>query len=174
MTEDSRKHEHRLSRENPGEAADLAERNRLLLGAVHESDAAEGYELSFDSKKDIAGCFLRLADMPTGALDRLSRYEHMLWRQPRQIVFALDLLRPQATAEPLSLSIFIPAARARRLVRRVQVITREVNAERADPRSGQLASSLQIAGPNQQSPPIGAKLLHRLLSRNCFLFEFEF
>jgi uncharacterized protein (DUF433 family) len=34
------------------------------------------------------------------------------------------------------------------------VTTREVNAERADhpPRSGQLATSLQIAGPNQQSP----------------------
>jgi hypothetical protein len=50
----------------PAGAADLAERNRLLLGAVQESDAAEGNELSFDSKKDIAGCFLRLADMPTG------------------------------------------------------------------------------------------------------------
>ena len=107
MTEDSRKHEHLLSRENPAGAADLAERNRLLLGAVQESDAAEGNELSFDSKKDIAGCFLRLADMPTGALDRLSRYEHMLWRQPRQIVFTLDLLRrrkrqPSRSAFPFS------------------------------------------------------------------------
>ena len=46
---------------------------RLFLGAVQESDAAEGNELSFDSKKDIADCFLRLADLPTSALDRLSR-----------------------------------------------------------------------------------------------------
>ena len=37
VTEDSRKHEHRLSRENLGGAADLAERNRLFLGAVQES-----------------------------------------------------------------------------------------------------------------------------------------
>jgi hypothetical protein len=36
---------------------------------------------------------LRLADLPTSALDRLSRYEHMLWRQARQIVFTLESLR---------------------------------------------------------------------------------
>ena len=86
-------HEHRLSRENLGGTADLAERNRLFLGAVQESDAAEGNELSSDSKRDIAGCFLRLADLPTSALDRLSRYEHLLWRQARQIVFTLESLR---------------------------------------------------------------------------------
>ena len=91
VTEDSRKHEHRPLRENIGAAADFAERNRLLLGA--ESDAAEGNELGFDSKKDIAGCFLRLADLPTSALDRLSRYEYILWRQARQIVFTLESLR---------------------------------------------------------------------------------
>ena len=98
VTEDSRKHEHRLSRENLGEAADLAERNRLFLGAVQESDAAEGNELSSNSKKDIADCFLRLADLPTSALDRLSRYEHMLWRQARQIVFTLESLRRRKRA----------------------------------------------------------------------------
>src|SRR5450830_280067 len=59
VTENSRKHEHRLSRENPAGAADLAERNQLLLRAAQESDAAEGNELSSDSKRDIAGCFLR-------------------------------------------------------------------------------------------------------------------
>ena len=32
----------------PAGAADLAERNRLLLGAVQESDAAEGNELRFE------------------------------------------------------------------------------------------------------------------------------
>jgi hypothetical protein len=31
--------------------------------------------------------------LPTSALDRLSRYEHMLWRQARQIVFTLESLR---------------------------------------------------------------------------------
>jgi hypothetical protein len=37
---------------------------------------------------------------------------------------------PQATAEPLTLSILVPAARARRPVRRIPVTTCEVNAER--------------------------------------------
>ena len=92
VTENSRKHEHRLSRESLGGAADLAQRNRLFLGAVPEPDAADGNELSSDSKKDIADCFLRLADLPTRALDRLSRYEHM-WRQARQIVYADSLRR---------------------------------------------------------------------------------
>ena len=58
----------------------------------------EGNELSSDSKKDIADCFLRLADLPTSALDRLSRYEHMLWRQARQIVFTLESLRRRKRA----------------------------------------------------------------------------
>jgi hypothetical protein len=93
VTEDSRTHEHRLSRENIGEAADLAERNRLFLEAVPASDAAEGNELSSDPKRDIADCFLRLAELSTYALDRLSRYEHILWRQARQIVFTLESLR---------------------------------------------------------------------------------
>jgi len=57
-----------------------------------------GNELSSDSKTDIADCFLRLADLPTSALDRLSRYEHMLWRQARQIVFTLESLRRRKRA----------------------------------------------------------------------------
>ena len=93
VTEDSRKHEHRLSRENLSGAADFAERNRPLLRAVQESDATEGNALSTDSKKHIAECFFRLADMPTSALDRLSRYEYMLWRQARQIVITLKSVR---------------------------------------------------------------------------------
>jgi hypothetical protein len=92
VIEDSRKYEHRLSRANL-EAADLMERNRLLLGALRQSNAAEGNELSSDSKAAIADCFLRLAGLPTSALDRLSRYEHSLWRQARQIVFTLESLR---------------------------------------------------------------------------------
>ena len=44
-------------------------------------------------KTDIVDSFLRLAALPTFPLDRLSRYEHMLWRQARQIVFTLESLR---------------------------------------------------------------------------------
>ena len=41
---------------------------------------------------DLARCFLRLANLPNFALDRLSRYEATLWRQVGQILFALDAL----------------------------------------------------------------------------------
>ena len=41
---------------------------------------------------EIARCFLRLAHLPSAALDRLSRYEASLWRQVGQILFALDFL----------------------------------------------------------------------------------
>jgi hypothetical protein len=41
---------------------------------------------------DLARCFLRLANLPNFALDRLSRYEATLWRQVGQILFALEAL----------------------------------------------------------------------------------
>ena len=40
----------------------------------------------------LALCFLRLANLPSYPLDRLSRYEGILWRQAGQILFALDAL----------------------------------------------------------------------------------
>jgi hypothetical protein len=45
-----------------------------------------------DPATDLARCFLRLANLPNYALDRLSRYEATLWRQAGQILFALDAL----------------------------------------------------------------------------------
>jgi hypothetical protein len=50
---------------------------------------------------DLARCFLRLANLPNYPLDRLSRYEAILWRQAGQILFALDALdrrKPQDRA----------------------------------------------------------------------------
>ena len=41
---------------------------------------------------DLARCFVRLANLPSYPLDRLSRYEAVLWRQAGQILFALDAL----------------------------------------------------------------------------------
>jgi hypothetical protein len=41
---------------------------------------------------ELARCFLRLCNLPNYALDRLGRYEATLWRQARQILFALDNL----------------------------------------------------------------------------------
>jgi hypothetical protein len=55
-------------------------------------------EPAADPSLHLAQCFLRLANLPNYALDRLSRYEFALWRQVAQILFALDNLnrrRPQ-------------------------------------------------------------------------------
>jgi hypothetical protein len=52
---------------------------------------------------DLARCFLRLANLPNFALDRLSRYEAILWPQVGQILFALDALdrrKPQDSGRP--------------------------------------------------------------------------
>jgi hypothetical protein len=86
VTAEPGKVEHGHSRPTLVEAAELSDRNQLHLVATQQSDAAAGKELSFDVKKDIAVSFLRLAALPTFALDRLSRYEHLLWRQARQIL----------------------------------------------------------------------------------------
>jgi len=50
------------------------------------------------SNVEFARCFLRLANLPNFALDRLSRYESTLWRQAGRILYALNILdrrRPQ-------------------------------------------------------------------------------
>ena len=41
---------------------------------------------------EFARCFLRLANLPNFALDRLSRYEATLWRQAGRVLIALDAL----------------------------------------------------------------------------------
>jgi hypothetical protein len=58
-------------------------------------------------KTAIADRFLCLAELPTLPLDRLSRYEHLLWRQARQLVITLESLRrrkqqPQRSTFPFS------------------------------------------------------------------------
>ncbi len=45
-----------------------------------------------DRTADLAQCYLRLANLPNYALDRLNRYEAILWRQAGRILFALDAL----------------------------------------------------------------------------------
>ena len=93
VTADPGKLEHRSSGPILVEATDLSNQNELHLVATQQSDMAAANERYLDAKKDIGNCFLRLAEMPTFALDRLSRYEHLLWRQARQIVFTLKSLR---------------------------------------------------------------------------------
>ena len=56
-------------------------------------------EPAADPSLHLAQCFLRLANLPNYALDRLSRYEYTLWRQVAQILFALDNLNRQKPQE---------------------------------------------------------------------------
>jgi hypothetical protein len=76
----------------------LPEQDQSGARAARQSDAAATHEPSPNLKKDIGDCFLRLAELPTFALDRLSRYEHLLWRQARQIMFTLESLRRRKRA----------------------------------------------------------------------------
>jgi hypothetical protein len=79
----------RLCRVGP---TDVPEQNQTFVGATRQIDAAAENNRSLDSKTDIVDRFLGLAALPTFPLDRLSRYEHTLWRQARQIAFTLESL----------------------------------------------------------------------------------
>ena len=49
-------------------------------------------DLAMGGAAELARCFVRLANLPNYALDRLSRYEATLWRQVGQTLFALNAL----------------------------------------------------------------------------------
>jgi hypothetical protein len=59
----------------------------VVPGSVPESVGS-----AVDPTAELARCFLGLANLPNYALDRLSWYEAMLWRQAGQILFALYAL----------------------------------------------------------------------------------
>jgi hypothetical protein len=48
-----------------------------------------------DPSDDLTRSFVRLSNLPTYPLDRLSRYEATLWRQACQILFTLQCLDPR-------------------------------------------------------------------------------
>ena len=75
-----------------------------IAGAFHpddRTDARRGSELpaheapgpTADPSRDIAISFLRLANLDSEIVDRLSRYESGLWRQLVQTIFALQTLK---------------------------------------------------------------------------------
>jgi len=66
-----------------------------LLWRLRRATAIETalFEKICNSDMDIAGGFLRLAALPTFPLDRLSRYEYILWRQAQQTALTLHSLR---------------------------------------------------------------------------------
>ena len=47
---------------------------------------------SGDQSDHLTRAFVRLSNLPTNPLDRLSRYEATLWRQARQVLFTLQCL----------------------------------------------------------------------------------
>jgi hypothetical protein len=61
--------------------------------AVHNAISAPHSGMKADAPTvEFARCFLRLANLPNFALDRLSRYEAALWRQTGRVLFALNAL----------------------------------------------------------------------------------
>jgi hypothetical protein len=56
---------------------------------------------------EFARCFLRLANLPNFALDRLSRYEATLWRQAGRILHALETLDRRKPQERNSRSTIV-------------------------------------------------------------------
>jgi hypothetical protein len=56
-----------------------------------------------DQFDEVTLAFVRLSNLPTYPLDRLSRYEATLWRQACQILFTLRYLDQRKPWERLSL-----------------------------------------------------------------------
>jgi hypothetical protein len=97
-----------LSEEGPSHHVSPASREvlRTLFGPrelVSSSDRfAESHRArekpSVHCAAKLTHCYLRLANLPNFALDRLSRYEATLWRQVGQVLFtlhAVDRRKPQ-------------------------------------------------------------------------------
>ena len=76
-----------------------ADHARELHGLTNKKDAVASSGPLDPSADLLAHCFVRLADLPSYALDRLSRYEAILWRQAGQILFALDGLQRRKPQE---------------------------------------------------------------------------
>jgi hypothetical protein len=58
-------------------------------------DNLEEFSTTRDPLRQLAHCFLRLANLDNAIFDRLARYESRLWRQIVQTMFALEPLRRQ-------------------------------------------------------------------------------
>jgi hypothetical protein len=73
----------------------------------HRDELATGIEPDListpDESDDLTLSFLRLSNLPTYPLDRLSRYEAALWRQACQILFTLQCLERRKPWERLRL-----------------------------------------------------------------------
>ena len=69
-----------------------------LPGEVRE--VIEIFQSGRDSSgRELAHCFLRLADLDNGIFERNGRYEGALWRQVRQTIFTLQHLQCRAPGD---------------------------------------------------------------------------
>ena len=68
-----------------GETGDAA----VFTAAAIDDLIAQG---KVSARTDLTRSFVRLSNLPTYPLDRLSRYEATLWRQACQTLFALQIL----------------------------------------------------------------------------------
>ena len=73
-------------------APDAVDARASVATTTDPSATASSEPEHIDPAADLTRCFLRLANLPNFALDRLSRYEAILWRQVAQTLFALDAL----------------------------------------------------------------------------------
>jgi len=93
VTKETNKNEDDPSPETGAAVAGLLEDHRPAVEIISDSEYLPENGIRWNSSEDIANSYLRLVALPTFPLDRLNRYEHILWRQARQIVFTLESLR---------------------------------------------------------------------------------
>ena len=77
----------------------LSEELRMARSAP-PSRHNDGEEAFRDAQREVARRFLRLAKLDCGVFERLNRYELALWRQARQTLFTLELLRWRSRRAP--------------------------------------------------------------------------
>jgi hypothetical protein len=87
----------RRTSEDRQEIIDGIDRNSIANGEADEyatdiENPSETTSTSPYPHDDLTQSFVRLSNLPTYPLDRLSRYEATLWRQARQIVLTLQRL----------------------------------------------------------------------------------
>jgi len=90
----------RQAQKKPQETVEALCRSAISLEAAvqfpeHNNADVEGsasMTVSEDDTDGVTCAFLRLSNLPSYPLDRLSRYEATLWRQACQILFALQFL----------------------------------------------------------------------------------
>ena len=73
---------------------------KVISGAAMDLIQSQGLPRD-ESAPQIAESFLRLNETPSGPITRLSRYEHVLWRQARQILVTLKSLQRRPRSERL-------------------------------------------------------------------------